>query len=170
MSTNNQEENSMTRGYRSRLFFACFLTGTLVSLFIGGFDFLVQKTMSANTRAQHLTTSTEMNAKLADLTMKLESVKAESNTNIVAIIAERDSFRDKYLREYDMRKALKVQFDKATKVVDRIKHQYKVSSKEILDIQLCTCPKGQPCWESKPCDFPSCPVCAAKKQAEDKKK
>ena len=163
--------SNMSSRYRKRLFLACFTTGVLVSCCCATFDYFISK-MQDEHRSQALSAaSSETNIKLLELTRQLEEFQNEAKTNVAAIVAERDDFRTKYLREYDARKALKANFDKSARLVEKIRSIHKIPTSEILNMQLCTCPNTEPCWQGNLCDYPSCPICPKlKQQAEAKAK
>ena len=162
--------SNMSSRYRKRLFFACFTTGVLVSCVCATFDYVIDK-VNADRRSQALSAaSAETNMKLLELTQQLSALQAESKTNIAAIVAERDDFRNKYLREYDARKALKTNFEKSAKLVEKIRSVHKIPVSEVLNMQLCTCPNTEPCWQGQLCDYPSCPICPKLKQQAEAKK
>lgn len=164
------EDSNMSGHYRKRLFLACFTTGVLVSCVCATFDYFISRTVDTRRSQEFSAASAETNLKLLEMTQRLAELQSETRTNVAAIVAERDDFRNKYLREYDTRKALKANFDKSARLVEKIRSVHKISTAEILNMQLCTCPNTEPCWQGNLCDYPSCPVCLKLKQQAEAKK
>ena len=89
-------DSNMSGHYRKRLFLACFTTGVLVSCVCATFDYFISRTVDTRRSQEFSAASAETNLKLLEMTQRLAELQSETRTNVAAIVAERDDFRNKY--------------------------------------------------------------------------